>query len=42
MSPYPAGALEFAAGTAAERTVPTRRFVCGFPLPPAPVRDTTS
>ena len=33
MPPYPAGALESAAGTAAERTVPARRFVCGFPLP---------
>ena len=41
MSPHPATALESAAGTAAERTVPMWRFVCGFPLSPGPVRDAT-
>jgi hypothetical protein len=41
MSPYPATALESAAGTTANRTVPMRRFVCGFPLSPGPVSDAT-
>jgi hypothetical protein len=41
MSPHPATALESAAGTAAERTAPTPRFVCGFLLFPGPVRDAT-
>jgi hypothetical protein len=41
MSPHPAAERESAAGTAAKRTVPMRRFVCGFPLSPGPVSDPT-
>jgi anti-sigma-K factor RskA len=33
MSPHPATALASAAGTAAERTVPTRRFFAAFRAP---------
>jgi len=41
MSPHPATAFESAAGTVAERAVPMRRFVCGFPLSSGPVSDAT-